>query len=105
MSLINFCSHIFSFLFRLDFSRNLTHCNASLRVNDTLAMSGDQPTWINSNRYEQQQQGQLVRNTWLHLGGTPQAPIGLVNGLAGGQGFTGCLHTLKINGIPRQIYR
>jgi len=88
----------------LDFSRNHSHCNASLRVNDTLAMSGDQPTWMNllSSR------GQSVlpmQSTWLHLGGAPQAPIGLINDLPTGQGFTGCMYSLKINGKPKQIFR
>lgn len=68
-------------------------------------MSGDQPTWINLYPLEYQNGQPIIKNAWLHLGGTPQAPIGLINGLAGNQGFTGCLHTLKINGISRQIYR
>lgn len=86
------------------FTRNHTHCNASLRVNETLAMSGDQPTWLNLIPYEYQNLN-AIQNTWLHLGGTPQAPIGLINGIAGGQGFTGCLYSLKINGQTKDIHR
>lgn len=96
---------LFHYYYRLDFSRNYTHCNASLRVNDSLAMSGDQPTWINMFPYDYQNGNPIIENTWLHLGGTPQAPIGLITGLGNNQGFTGCLHSLKINGNPREIYR
>ncbi|XP_059616648.1 protein eyes shut, partial [Phlebotomus argentipes] len=89
----------------LDFSRNFSHCNASLRVNDTLAMSGDQPTWLGAARPERRP-GKIIQSAWLHLGGAPQAPFGLINDLpaAGGEGFTGCLRALKINGQPRQIF-
>ncbi|XP_055376615.1 protein eyes shut [Condylostylus longicornis] len=90
----------------LDFSRNFTHCNASLLVNDTLTMSGDQPTWLKllPNRMHI---ADLILNTWLHLGGAPQAPIGLIIELPpaqSGTGFTGCLHSLKINGEERDIF-
>ncbi|GAB0086236.1 Protein eyes shut [Sergentomyia squamirostris] len=89
----------------LDFSRNFSHCNASLRVNDTLAMSGDQPTWLGA-AGQKRHPGKIIQSAWLHLGGAPQAPFGLINDLpaAGGEGFTGCLRSLKINGQPRQIF-
>ncbi|XP_037042682.1 protein eyes shut [Bradysia coprophila] len=87
----------------LDFIHNYTHCKAFLRVNDTLAMSGYQPTWLNllplNIRYEQN-----IENSWLHLGGTPQAPISLVNNLVGKPGFTGCMQSLRINGQSLNIF-
>lgn len=91
---------------RLDFSRNYTHCNASLLVNDTLAMSGDQPTWLKL-LPPRLHTPEAILNTWLHLGGAPQAPIGLIIELPpaqSGSGFTGCLHTLRINGQAREIF-
>ncbi|XP_039488830.1 protein eyes shut isoform X1 [Drosophila santomea] len=90
----------------LDFSRNYTHCNASLLVNDTLAMSGDQPTWLKL-LPPRLHTPEAILNTWLHLGGAPQAPIGLIIELPpaqSGTGFTGCLHTLRINGQAREIF-
>ncbi|XP_030556958.1 protein eyes shut, partial [Drosophila novamexicana] len=90
----------------LDFSRNYTHCNASLLVNDTLAMSGDQPTWLKL-LPPRLHTPEVILNTWLHLGGAPQAPIGLIIELPpaqSGTGFTGCLHTLRINGQSREIF-
>ncbi|KAH8413382.1 hypothetical protein KR009_010472 [Drosophila setifemur] len=90
----------------LDFSRNYTHCNASLLVNDTLAMSGDQPTWLKL-LPARLHTPEAILNTWLHLGGAPQAPIGLIIELPpaqSGTGFTGCLHTLRINGQSREIF-
>ncbi|XP_058980715.1 protein eyes shut isoform X2 [Musca domestica] len=90
----------------LDFSRNYTHCNASLLVNDTLAMSGDQPTWLKL-LPPRMHTPETILNTWLHLGGAPQAPIGLIIELPpsqSGTGFTGCLHSLKINEDSREIF-
>lgn len=110
--------------FRLDFIHNYTHCNALLRVNgeysncrtnieisisvifilDTLAMSGYQPTWINLLPLNIRDD-QSIENSWLHLGGTPQAPISLINNLVGKPGFTGCMQSLKINGRSLNIFR
>ncbi|KAM7353986.1 eyes shut isoform 2-T8 [Cochliomyia hominivorax] len=90
----------------LDFSRNYTHCNASLLVNDTLAMSGDQPTWLKL-LPPRLHTPDTILNTWLHLGGAPQAPIGLIIELPpsqSGTGFTGCLHSLRINEDTREIF-
>ncbi|XP_037819163.1 LOW QUALITY PROTEIN: protein eyes shut-like [Lucilia sericata] len=90
----------------LDFSRNYTHCNASLLVNDTLAMSGDQPTWLKL-LPPRLHTPDTILNTWLHLGGAPQAPIGLIIELPpsqSGTGFTGCLHSLRINEESREIF-
>lgn len=66
-------------------------------------MSGDQPTWLNLQENEQHMT-KSIQNTWLHLGGAPQAPFGLINDVPGGQGFAGCLHDLKINGKSREIF-
>lgn len=90
----------------MDFSRNYTHCNASLLVNDTLAMSGDQPTWLKL-LPPRLHTPDTILNTWLHLGGAPQAPIGLIIELPpsqSGTGFTGCLHSLRINEDTREIF-
>lgn len=48
-----------------------------------------------------------VKNVWLHLGGAPQLDqtVGLFNDLPAGQGFTGCLHSLRINGRTKEIFR
>lgn len=86
----------------LDFSRNHSHCNASLRINDTLAMSGDQPTWLGVKALGRTK---TISSIWLHLGGSPQTPVVLMSELPGGQGFTGCLHTLRINEEPKEIFR
>lgn len=67
-------------------------------------MSGDQPTWL-SLQSNGRQTAKSIMNTWLHLGGAPQAPFGLMTELPGGQGFTGCLHDLKINGKSKEIFR
>ncbi|KAL7020907.1 hypothetical protein ACKWTF_011674 [Chironomus riparius] len=87
----------------LDFSRNHSHCNASLRINDTLAMSGDQPTWLGAKNLGKS--GKTISSVWLHLGGSPQTPVVLMSGLPNGQGFSGCLHTLRINEEQKEIFR
>ncbi|XP_068084858.1 protein eyes shut [Anabrus simplex] len=69
-------------------------CSASLRINNTLAMSGEQVV----------ASPHVGRPTsWLHLGGVPphlalhsDAPVMI--------GFTGCMHSLKIDNITRNIY-
>lgn len=79
-------------------------------------MSGDQPTWLNPNPTRRfgrpppvthAPNGHLfLKNVWLHLGGAPQLDqtIGLFNDLPAGQGFTGCLHSLKINEKSKEIF-
>jgi protein eyes shut len=94
--------HEFTVQVALDFSRNHSHCNASLRINDTLAMSGDQPTWL---VVKTPGKTNTINNIWLHLGGSPQTPVVLMSELPGGQGFTGCLHSLKINENLKEIFR
>lgn len=95
--------HEFTVHVALDFSRNHSHCNASLRINDTLAMSGDQPTWLGMK--DLGKSDRMIQNIWLHLGGSPQTPVVLMSELPGGQGFTGCLHSLKINEDWKEIFR
>lgn len=86
-------------------------------------MSGDQPTWLTSkvpsvasststSKYKPTLTGpsysgrdKAIYSIWLHLGGAPQGPIGLMNEIPAGQGFTGCLHSLKINGAKKNIFR
>lgn len=109
-------SNVVQFLFsrpfsfpRLDFSRNFSHCNASLKVNDSLALSGDQSTWLGKVMSKAASatadDRPIILNTWLHLGGAPQAPIGLISALPGAStGFTGCLHSLRINGRKRDLF-
>jgi len=94
--------HEFTIHVALDFSRNHSHCNASLRINDTLAMSGDQPTWLGSKTLGK---SKSIQSIWLHLGGSPQTPVVLMSEMPGGQGFTGCLHSLRINQEPKEIFR
>lgn len=94
--------HEFTVQVALDFSRNHSHCNASLRINDTLAMSGDQPTWLGSKTLGK---SKTINSIWLHLGGSPQTPVVLMSELPGSQGFTGCLKNLKINEDPKEIFR
>jgi hypothetical protein len=94
--------HEFTVQMELDFSRNHSHCNASLRVNDTLAMSGDQPTWLGSKSLGK---SKTIESIWLHLGGAPQTPIVLMAELPGAQGFSGCLHSLRINDEYKEIFR
>lgn len=94
--------HEFTIQVALDFSRNHSHCNASLRINDTLAMSGDQPTWLG---LKTPGKSKTVNSVWLHLGGSPQTPVVLMSELPGGQGFTGCLHSLRINENYKEIFR
>lgn len=93
----------FTIQIALDFSRNHSHCNASLRINDTLAMSGDQPTWLGAKNLGKS--GKTISSVWLHLGGSPQTPVVLMSGLPNGQGFSGCLHSLRINEEPKEIFR
>lgn len=71
---------------------------------DTLAMSGYQPTWINLLPVNFRND-ETIENSWLHLGGTPQAPISLINNLVGTPGFTGCMQSLQMNGRSLNIYR
>lgn len=80
------CYHIctnvgsLSYLHRLDFTRDLKFCNASISINNTLTMAGDQVAVLNK----------LVRPTaWLHLGGVIKNNIQTT-------GFVGCMKDLKV---------
>lgn len=68
---------------RFQLSKDLKHCDASIRVNSTLKMAGDQIAVIN----------RLVTPVaWLHLGGIPQE---FAKNDAIGSGFVGCMKNLK----------
>ncbi|XP_050086417.1 protein eyes shut [Anopheles aquasalis] len=86
---------------QLNFNDRLSHCNASLHVNETLAMSGEQPTWlINSPPMSTDQTAALasIRQSWLHLGGRPiKTMYTLSHNISRYHGFTGCLYELEIN--------
>lgn len=72
---------------RLDFTKDQKFCNASMSVNNTLAMAGDQVAVINK----------LVRPTaWLYLGGVAQD---VVKNNVPTAGFVGCMKDLKVISI------
>ncbi|KAJ8961086.1 hypothetical protein NQ318_008762 [Aromia moschata] len=77
----------------LDFSKDFKHCDASIKVNDSLSMTGDQIAKVD----------QFVKpSSWLYLGGLPQdlateiLPVG---------GFVGCMSNLKISSKKVNIYK
>lgn len=67
--------------FRLDLYPKEHHCNASLRLNDTVAMSGGQIANITSLDY----------NATLYLGNAPRAPD------SDSKPFIGCIKELEVN--------
>ncbi|CAG9784578.1 unnamed protein product [Diatraea saccharalis] len=73
---------------RLDLYLKEQHCNATLRLNDTVAMSGGQVANITS----------LDQNTTLHLGNSPDAKE------SDNKPFVGCISELTINGDKREIF-
>ncbi|XP_074032841.1 eyes shut isoform X2 [Leptinotarsa decemlineata] len=77
----------------LDFSRNFQHCNASIRVNNSLSMTGDQTARINRFSHP---------SAWLHLGGLPADSITGASLPVGG--FVGCMSNLKIANQKVNIY-
>nr|XP_019544869.2 protein eyes shut [Aedes albopictus] len=92
----------------LNFNDRLTHCNASLHVNETLAMSGEQPTWLrNTDPYEDPTGTTMVpiKHSWLHLGGRPiKTMYTLSHNISRYQGFTGCVYELEINRKPVAVF-
>uniref|UniRef100_A0A6P7FAR9 Protein eyes shut n=1 Tax=Diabrotica virgifera virgifera TaxID=50390 RepID=A0A6P7FAR9_DIAVI len=77
----------------LDFSKDFKHCNASIKVNDSLSMTGDQIAKIDK----------FPRPTaWLHLGGLPHY-LALEVGIPV-DGFVGCMTNLKIGKKKIKIY-
>ncbi|RVE53301.1 hypothetical protein evm_002134 [Chilo suppressalis] len=73
---------------RLDLYLKEQHCNATLRLNDTVAMSGGQVANISS----------LDHNATLHLGNSPNAKE------PDNKPFIGCISKLKINGEKREVF-
>ncbi|XP_059059426.1 protein eyes shut [Achroia grisella] len=64
------------------------HCNATLRLNDTVAMSGGQVANISS----------IDHNATLHLGNTPD------NKDSDNKPFIGCIKDLMVNGENREVF-
>uniref|UniRef100_A0A182VJ43 Crumbs n=1 Tax=Anopheles merus TaxID=30066 RepID=A0A182VJ43_ANOME len=102
---------------QLNFNERYSHCNASLHVNETLAMSGEQPTWLgnvyNSAREQTGQEGgpgrmaalASIKQSWLHLGGRPiKTMYTLSHNISRYHGFTGCVYELEINDAPVAIF-
>ncbi|XP_035916517.1 protein eyes shut [Anopheles stephensi] len=103
---------------QLNFNDRYSHCNASLHVNETLAMSGEQPTWLGNvlRTRQQQKEGQdggpgamaalaSIKQSWLHLGGRPiKTMYTLSHNISRSHGFTGCIYDLEINSIPAAIF-
>ncbi|XP_030745141.1 protein eyes shut-like, partial [Sitophilus oryzae] len=77
----------------LEFSKNLTHCEALIKVNDTLTMTGDQTAMINK---------LLTPSACLHLGNIPNS-LTYENIPSGG--FIGCMSDLKVHGRNVYIYK
>ncbi|KAJ3655012.1 hypothetical protein Zmor_014159 [Zophobas morio] len=78
---------------KLDFSANLKRCDASIKVNDTLSMTGDQ---IAFKRTFSKPTG------WLYLGGVP---LEVFNINLPDRGFVGCMFKLKISGKYVDIFK
>ncbi|XP_062549103.1 protein eyes shut isoform X2 [Armigeres subalbatus] len=91
----------------LNFNNRLTHCNASLHVNETLAMSGEQPTWLMNMDLNGERNSTTVpiRHSWLHLGGRPiKTMYTLSHNISRYQGFTGCIYNLEVNRKPTAVF-
>ncbi|XP_060801993.1 protein eyes shut [Amyelois transitella] len=73
---------------RLDLYLQEQHCNATLRLNDTVAMSGGQVANISS----------LDHNTTLYLGNAPDVRD------ADTKPFVGCIKDLIVNGEKRSVF-
>lgn len=68
----------------MDFTKDLKFCNASISINNTLTMAGDQVAVLNK----------LVRPTaWLYLGGVAQDAVKNNVPITG---FVGCMKDLKV---------
>lgn len=75
----------YSLVCRLEFTKDLNYCNASLKVNNTLSMSGNQIAFM---------EHFTKSNSWLHLGGIPQEYVR--DYVVTVPGFTGCMNGLKV---------
>ncbi|KAL9708057.1 hypothetical protein quinque_011575 [Culex quinquefasciatus] len=90
----------------LNFNDRYSHCNASLHVNETLAMSGEQPTWLRSvDPFADYGSTIPIKQSWLHLGGRPiKTMYTLSHNISRYQGFTGCIYELEVNRKPVAIF-
>ncbi|GBP38063.1 Protein eyes shut [Eumeta japonica] len=73
---------------RLDLDLKNQHCNATLRLNDTVAMSGGQVANVSA----------LLHNITLYLSNAPNLKV------PESKPFIGCIKDLSVNGQRRQIY-
>lgn len=80
---MNFCNLL---SFRLKFSNDFKHCDATIKVNNSLSMTGDQTARVN----------QFIKpSVWLYVGGIPQEISTEILPL---NGFVGCMANLKVSG-------
>lgn len=79
--------------FRLEYSDDWRHCDAIVKVNDTLSMMGDQMAVVK--KYSKPV-------AWLYLGGIPS---GLSNENFSHVGFVGCMSNLRINEEKVDIFK
>lgn len=69
---------------RLDFTKDQKFCNASISINNTLTMAGNQVAIINKFTKPE---------VWLYMGGVPQDVVKNNGHIAG---FVGCMRDLKV---------
>lgn len=85
--------HNLHLLAELWFSDNFTSCNASIRANYTLSMTGNQLASIDK----------LTKfNSWLYLG---HIPFDHLREEFNDIGFTGCMENLKIGNVSLEIFQ
>lgn len=76
-------------------------------MNETLAMSGEQPTWlIDMDPYgDYSGSTNPIKHSWLHLGGRPiKTMYTLSHNISRYQGFTGCIYELEVNRNPIAVF-
>ncbi|RZC32093.1 eyes shut [Asbolus verrucosus] len=78
---------------KLEFSKDLRRCYASIKINDSLSMTGDQIA---------RAQKFSKAPGWIYLGGVPQE-LGNIN--LSDSGFVGCMLKLKISGRYLDIFK
>ncbi|KAK5647120.1 hypothetical protein RI129_005584 [Pyrocoelia pectoralis] len=78
---------------KLEYSTNLKECNASVMLNKTLTMSGNQIAVVNK---------LVIPSSVLHIGGLPQEKL---KEYLPASGFMGCVADLKIFGTKVQIFK
>lgn len=82
---ISFYKCVCKIISRLELSQDLQRCDASIKVNNSLSMTGDQIAFIN--RFGKPP-------GWLYLGGVSHE---LESANLPGTGFIGCMLKLKVN--------